>query len=379
MENVLSAIVVVFVIMFAVLTLSQAFVEAQDELGTTLMEMDARLDENAQALLLPVDAWLTEDKSVAALVFRNSGAARLTDFDRWDLMVEYYDSQETPGLHIAWLPYSAAVPFDGEWTVGGLYLNAAEARAEAIEPGILNPGEEILLLARLSPQIGIGRTLQVSLATGSGTTASLQYTRNMPPVLAVNTGLTLPSGAQVTIERTLLETTDEDGPAADLVYTVSVPPAQGLLSPESTFTQAEINAGRVSYTHTGSGNDSFIFSVSDGEDTIADVIFAVTVTNAAPVLATNTGASVPVGQMEIIGSSALQTTDADDAPASLIYTITIPPSFGLLSLGGTFTQQDIENGLLNYTHTGAGSDSFAFTVTDGKVSIGPFAFGITTP
>ena len=103
--------------------------------------------------LAPAGAWLTDDKAVAALVFRNTGTLHLADFDRWDLMVEYYDAQETPALHTAWLPYTSGVPLNGEWTVEGLYLDAAANQPEVFEPGVLNPGEELLVHARLSPEI----------------------------------------------------------------------------------------------------------------------------------------------------------------------------------------------------------------------------------
>src|SRR4030065_86432 len=42
-----------------------------------------------------------------------------------------------------------------------------------------------------------------------------------------------------------------------------------------------------------------------------------------------------------------------------------------------FPQADIDNGLLAYSHTGDGSDSFQFTISDGKDTFGPYTFTIS--
>jgi hypothetical protein len=314
-----------------------------------------------------------------ALVYRNTGVARLTDFDQWDVIVQYIDAADPPGYHVLWLPYAAAALTPGQWAVAGLFLDAAQETAERYEPGILNPGEEILVYVRVSPPVGQGQTMQVNLVTANGCGASLLFTRNIPPELAVNAGLSMVSGTTAVLSPTALEATDVDNPPAELIYTVTVSPAQGTLSPVDGFSQEAINNGQVTYTHTGLGDDTFTFTVSDGADTIGEFVFAITVTNAAPELATNTGLSVPVGETAVIGFSALETTDANNPPGELIYTVTTPPVRGLLTPGTTFSQADITSGLVSYAHTGAGSDSFAFTVTDGEFTIGPYTFGITTP
>ena len=379
METVLSAVIVIFVIIFAVMTFTQVFVATQDQLGESLQELEGRLDVQNATRLAPAAAWLIDDKAVAALVFHNTGTVRLTDFDRWDLMVEYYDDQATPALHTAWLPYTSGVPLNGEWTVEGLYLNAATHQPEAFEPGIFNPGEELLIHVRLNPEIGLGQAFQASLTTQTGVSASILYTRNYPPELDANSGLSTVSGTATTVTPAMLHVSDEDQAPDTLIYEVTIPPMQGTLSLSDTFTQLDIDRGQVVYTHTGSGDDNFSFSVTDGEDTLDGLFFEITVNNAEPVLTTNAGLVVAAGDTLPIDAAHLQVTDADDDPASLTYLIVTVPARGMLSLGVTFTQQDIDNGLLTYTRTGSGGDSFAFTVSDGKTSVGPFGFGITDP
>ena len=76
----------------------------------------------------------------------------------------------------------------------------------------------------------------------------------------------------------------------------------------------------------------------------------------------------------------------DNTAAQLTFTVgtattngTLKKGVATLSAGGTFTQDDINNNLITYTHGGAGaSDSFTFTVSDGAGgSIGSTTFNIT--
>jgi hypothetical protein len=97
--------------------------------------------------------------------------------------------------------------------------------------------------------------------------------------------------------------------------------------------------------------------------------------NNDPVLAVNTGATIPEGGTGTIDNIQLQVTDVDNLPAELQFTLTAVPTNGLLILDGTtlsvsdtFTQADIDSALLTYEHNGSEtiSDSFQFTVSDGS-------------
>lgn len=85
-------------------------------------------------------------------------------------------------------------------------------------------------------------------------------------------------------------------------------------------------------------------------------------------------ATVVVSDTITIDSAVLLTEDVDDGPAELTYTLTQLPEHGelrlngaALPLGGTFTQEDVNNGRLTYTHMSVflPPDEFRFTVADG--------------
>jgi hypothetical protein len=98
--------------------------------------------------------------------------------------------------------------------------------------------------------------------------------------------------------------------------------------------------------------------------------------------------SIVQGGSVTVGSSALQATGGfAGTSASQIYTLTSLPSHGTLKLSGTalglgdtFTQQDVNNGLVSYEHNGSAnpSDSFSVKVSDGVGgSDGPKSVGVT--
>ncbi|HBJ36065.1 MAG TPA: hypothetical protein DDZ51_15225, partial [Planctomycetaceae bacterium] len=111
--------------------------------------------------------------------------------------------------------------------------------------------------------------------------------------------------------------------------------------------------------------------------------------NDEQVIATNAGTTVDEGSTgNVVTSAMLQTTDVDNTNSQLVYTVTALPNNGTLrlsgsvrNLGDTFTQADIDAGLITYDHDDSqtSSDSFAFTIDDGTgtTSSGTFNFTIT--
>ena len=224
---------------------------------------------------------------------------------------------------------------------------------------------------------------------------------NDPPVLAKNTGLTVNEDSAATaIDNSSLQATDVDHDAALLVFTVGTAPVKGALTnggttlgAGGTFTQADINNGLIKYTPSANANgpDNFTFTVSDGAGgTIGATAFNITITavNDPPVLAKNTGLTVNEDSAATaIDNSSLQATDVDHDAALLVFTVGTAPVKGALTnggtalgVGGTFTQADINNGLIKYTPSANanGPDSFTFTVSDGAGgTIGATTFNIT--
>ena len=181
---------------------------------------------------------------------------------------------------------------------------------------------------------------------------------------------------------------DGDGLTAAAVQATSAKGAAVTVSPRGAFTYDP--SGRFDALDFGeSDTDTFEYIVRDGHggtDT-ATVTITVNGVNDQPVLAVNVGAEVFKGRDRTIGAGLLAASDADNTAAELAYTLTALPGSGQLRLGGmplsagnTFTQADIDAGLLIYQHDGSATntDGFEFALADGAGGgIGNTAFDIT--
>ncbi|NQV25186.1 MAG: hypothetical protein HQ518_12550, partial [Rhodopirellula sp.] len=214
---------------------------------------------------------------------------------------------------------------------------------------------------------------------------------NEPPELTINNPLTVDEGTNGVIDSSLLNSSDPDDSPSELSFsfTVTGGPEHGqllldgsLLSEGGSFTQANINENRVTYSHDGgeAPTDSFDFMLVDGREDGVDPVhstFSINVLpiNDAPTLNVNTGLTVREGATRVITSSRLDTSDVDNADVSLVYTLTSPdPTAGTVRVDGvqapSFTQQDVNDGLVTYTQDGtvASTDSFGFSLSDGSAS-----------
>lgn len=376
MESVVAAFIMIFLSMFSVLTLASTVISSQDAYQTEMRAMETRIITQSRTRLAAVQGRTVNNGTVVQATLVNEGSEKISDFQMWDVIVQYYDTDlPAANYYTTWMPYAATSPANGEWTVAGIYADAERDVAEIYDPDILNPGEQIVIEAHLSHTVATASQVQVAVAVSSGANASLVFVRNTPPVLALNTAITIAPGDSELINENLLETTDVDDDITDLVYTVTVPPAEGTLNAGDTFTEFDLFKDRVRYTHTGTGSDSFSFTVSDGDDEIGPYVFTITISEPS-VLDTNAGLTLAANTSAPIGSSLLSASDPDNSAAERVYTITTLPQQGSLSRT-TFTQADIDSGSFSYTHVGAGPDSFSFTISDGTSTIGPFTFSIT--
>jgi Ca2+-binding RTX toxin-like protein len=106
------------------------------------------------------------------------------------------------------------------------------------------------------------------------------------PVIATDVPLVAGIGRITMISANELLTNDPDDSHASLTYTILTAPTRGTLfrdaTPVTSFTQADIDAGRISYHHNGvmAASDSFTFKVSDPQGhATAPATFQLTLVN----------------------------------------------------------------------------------------------------
>lgn len=239
----------------------------------------------------------------------------------------------------------------------------------------------------------------VTDSTGAVDRATVQIVIRDDQRLEATGPFVVAEGAASVITRDTLLTVDSDTANDELVYAIETATQSGhlefldspgdILSVGDTFTQADIDAGRLVYVHDSSDvqSDAFRFTVDDDGGVATQGTMEIVIVNAEESIAINETLRVTEGSETLITRESLATLDADDPDDEIVYTVTTDPLEGRLQLAGagaapvtTFTQQDINDGRLSYVHAGQtqATDAFDFTVDDGQgtVSSGQFRFGI---
>lgn len=171
METAIAAILVVSIILLGFLLITYRFMSSQDAIMESWREMEERLEDRARTKLTSLSAQTLSAGSLVDITLKNEGTTKLSDFDQWDVILEYTGTDSAD--HVQWYPYGSAV---NEWTVLGIYQDAPSS-PEVFDPNILNPGEEIVIEVSVSPPVASGTTNLAVIAVPNGISASTVFTR----------------------------------------------------------------------------------------------------------------------------------------------------------------------------------------------------------
>ncbi len=169
METAIVSLICIALIVFGGMTMSQGFMTSVDSTSAGLEEISNRGEEIMRTELTTGNATVQASTQLQVNL-ENGGQTKLASFDKWDVIVQYYD--ETQSYQVVWLPYTEGTPGNNEWTVAGIYLNG---QPEAFEPNIFNPKEELQIQANLNPPVGDNTTNLVVISTPNGVPASIPF------------------------------------------------------------------------------------------------------------------------------------------------------------------------------------------------------------
>jgi hypothetical protein len=319
---------------------------------------------------------------------------------------------------------TAADNANGQWeystNAGGSWLNLSSISTSSAR--LLAPAHLVRFVpnANFNSQVGASPTIDfkvwdqttgVAGSTGDTTSSSAysasaaQATQSvtavndapsftLPAALvqsAEDTGAVTVNGFATNIARGPATATDEatqiltfllsvTGTTGSLAFTSSpaIDPVTGAL----TFTLASNTSGTATIQAALQDNGS---GTSPNVNSSAAQTFTIDIApvNDEEVLATNNGLILHRGSGAVIAISKLETTDVDDSPIDLVYTVTSVPTHGTLLVGGMpatqFTQQQINADLVSYQHDGTATvtDSLGLTVDDGEGTASSGTFQIT--
>jgi hypothetical protein len=185
---------------------------------------------------------------------------------------------------------------DVETAAGSLTVTAVSSNTTILPNGnltLVDLGGGNWTIAATPALNQTGGPVTITVTVSDGTTSTNETfdvtvtAQNDAPGVAANTGSTVVWGGTDPITNGELQVADLDNTPAQLAYTVTVGPVNGQLELTTfpgvtitTFTQADINAGRLIFVHNGAVSliDSFTFTVSDGAGgTIGSTTFTFTV------------------------------------------------------------------------------------------------------
>ncbi len=172
METAIISIICIALVVFGGMTMSNGFLTSLDAGTAGLEEVGNRNENMMRTELTPVSTSvsLAAGADPLEVVLENTGQTKIADFEKWDIIVQYFD--EGGNYRVQWLPYVPGTTDPYEWDVGWIKLNG---QAEVFEPGVLNPGEQIMLKTSLDPSVGVNTTNMVVISTPSGVTCSTYF------------------------------------------------------------------------------------------------------------------------------------------------------------------------------------------------------------
>jgi flagellar protein FlaF len=162
METAVVSLICIALIVFGGMTMSHGFMTSVDA-GTAGLEAAGQRNEIIMRTQMSAVSTDMTAANTLEVTLKNNGQTKLADFDKWDVIIQYHD--DSGSVRSIWLPYTGGTLGDNQWQVTAIQLNGD---AEVIEPGVLNPGEEIDIRVRLNPEVGDGTTNAVVIATPNG-------------------------------------------------------------------------------------------------------------------------------------------------------------------------------------------------------------------
>ncbi|MGD0779886.1 MAG: hypothetical protein ABR954_03775 [Dehalococcoidales bacterium] len=205
MAAVIVTIICIAMIVVGGMTLSQGILTSADSAAINADKISVMESEIARTDLNITRAAQLAWADYLRVTVKNDGQTKLANFDKWDVIVSYIDSDGASSSK--WLPYTASLPQDNEWQKARIGLDGP---IEYFEPGILNPSEEMIALIHLDPAVKSGTNGDVSMATPNGVYSSLAFSNlGSARFTAQSENITLAN----TKYYELVEAAPDDGPA----------------------------------------------------------------------------------------------------------------------------------------------------------------------
>ena len=172
MSTVITTLVMIAMLLTSGLAMAQSSLTSMDYIAQCWKETESAAQETSRTDILALGAQTAG--GFVEVPIDNSGSIHIAQFPNWDVLVHYYDGNGD--YYIVETEYAeGTTPGDNQWSVAGIYTDDTLGQNEVFEPGILNPGEVMLLRVNLVPTPYGGTVCWVTVSTPSGVTTSVQF------------------------------------------------------------------------------------------------------------------------------------------------------------------------------------------------------------
>lgn len=170
MATAIVTIICIAMIVVGGMTLSQGILTSTDTTAASVETISVREGEIIRTHIDLLRAAPLSWGDYLRATVKNSGQIKLASYDKWDIIISY--EADDSNLYSTWLPFASGTPGSNEWGKARIGLNGP---FEYFEPGILNPGEEMVILAHINPLSGAGTGGDVSITTPNGVYDAMSF------------------------------------------------------------------------------------------------------------------------------------------------------------------------------------------------------------
>lgn len=165
MENLIVTIACISLILFGAANVMMASLQSVDELSQSWGSTQKLVSDRALTRITATGAEANAQGDRVTVRVLNEGGTSLSQFANWDVFLRYGDGSTIR------LPYGQTTP---GWSISSILF---QGLPETLQPEILDPGEEMDILLRLSTPVSENITNQVTVSTYNGITTKILFRR----------------------------------------------------------------------------------------------------------------------------------------------------------------------------------------------------------
>lgn len=159
METVITAMIVIGMLLLSIMSVTNSSISAQAAISEASRAMQEREGERMRTALTVLSATTAQGRNAVTITLKNTGSTQLYNYEKWDVILHYADGS-TYG-RMRWYAYGIG---NDQWNYG--------TSKDFFNPGILDPGEEIVITVNLSVKVSSNTANNLAIVvTPNGITA----------------------------------------------------------------------------------------------------------------------------------------------------------------------------------------------------------------